>query len=380
MALGSSLPPFGLSPTSYQATAPESEFTFQQSTPVYGLSPNVKQPYAESWNFGIQRGFRRAMALEIRYTGNRTLHQWIDIDPNEVNIFENGFLQQFKNAQANLAASGGKSFASSYGSPMPLFDAAFGSANAKDFTNQQFITYLRTGQAGVMAATLAGVNGTVPYFCNLVGAGFSPCASNAHYAGAGAGYPINFFAANPYAAGSNPGFSPTSNTFFNVSNVTGELASSGYSNYKALQVDVRHGNWHGLQYDANYTLSHSLGVASNNQWTGAFNAFSLRNLRRSYGPTLFDMRHVFHVNGTYDLPFGRGREYLSHNGALDKLVGGFTVGTIATYQTGEPAQLTGKYGTYNDYADDGIVLNGITPAQLQKSVGFTKYSASLSPI
>lgn len=369
LALGSSLPPFGLSPTSYQATAPESEFTFQQSTPVYGLSPNVKQPYAESWNFGIQRGFGRAMALEIRYTGNRTIHQWIDIDPNEVNIFENGFLQQFKNAQANLTASGGKSFASSYGSPTPLFDAAFGGANAKDFTNQQFITYLRTGQAGVMAATLAGVNGTVPYFCNLVGSGFSPCATNAGYTGAGAGYPINFFVANPYAAGSNPGFSPTSNTFFNVSNVTGELASSGYSNYNGLQVDVRQGNWHGLQYDANYTLSHSLGVASNNQWTGAFNAFSLRNLHRSYGPTLFDMRHVFHVNGTYDLPFGRGREYLSHNGALDKLVGGFTVGTIATYQTGEPAQLTGKYGTYNDYGDGGIVLNGITPAQLQKAVG-----------
>lgn len=372
LALGDSLPPFGLSPQAYEATAPESEFTFQGSTPVYGLSPNVKQPYAESWNFGIQRGFGHNMALEIRYTGNRAIHQWIDIDPNEVNIFENGFLQEFKNAQANLAASGGKSFSSSYGNATPIFNAAFGGANASDFTNQQFITYLKTGQAGVMAATLAGVNGTVPYFCNLVGAGFSPCATNAGYTGAGAGYPINFFVANPYAAGSNPGFSPTSNTFFNVSNVTGELASSGYSTYNGLQVDLRQGNWHGLQYDANYTLSHSLGIASNNQWTGAFNAFSLRDLHRSYGPTLFDMRHVFHANGTYELPFGRGREYLSHNGALDKLVGGFSVGSIVTYQTGEPAQLTGKYGTYNDYADGGIVLHGVTPAQLQSSVGVYK--------
>ena len=57
----------------------------------------------------------------------------------------------------------GKSFSSSYGNATPIFDAAFGDANASDYTNQQFVTYLKTGQAGVMAATLAGVNGTVPY-------------------------------------------------------------------------------------------------------------------------------------------------------------------------------------------------------------------------
>jgi hypothetical protein len=372
LSLGDTLPAYGLSPTSYQAAAPESEFTFQASTPVYGLSPNVKQPYAESWNLGIQRGFGHNLALEVRYTGNRTIHQWVDIDPNEVNIFENGFLQQFKNAQANLAASGGSSFSSTYGNPTPVFDAAFGGPNASDYTNQQFINYLNTGQAGVLAATLANVAGTVPYFCNLVGASFSPCATNAGYTGGGAGYPINYFVANPYAAGSNPGFSPTSNTFFNVSNVTGELASSGYSTYNGMQVDLREGNWHGLQYDANYTLSHSLGLASNNQWTGAFNAFTLRNLHRSYGPTLFDMRHVFHANGTYDLPFGQGRRYASGNSALNRVIGGFNVGTIVTYQTGEPTQLTGGFGTFNDYADGGIVLNGVTQSQLQQSVGVTK--------
>ncbi|HUX46047.1 MAG TPA: TonB-dependent receptor [Terracidiphilus sp.] len=358
LSLGDTLPSFGLSPSSYQASAPESEFTFLNSTPVNGIQPNLHQPYSESWNIGIQRAFGRSLALEVRYNGNRTIHQWVGIDPNEVNIFENGFLQQFKNAQANLAASGGTSFSSSYGNATPIFDDAFGGSNASDYTNAQFINYLNTGQAGAMASVLANVAGTVPYFCNLVGSSFSPCATNAGYTGAGAGYPINFFVANPYASGT--GY---------PANATGELVSAGYSNYNALQLELRQNSWHGLQYDANYTWSKSLGVASNNQWTGAFNAFTLRNLRQSYGPTVFDIRNVFHANGTYDLPFGRGRAFLSQNRVLDKVVGGFTLGSIVTWQSGAPTQLVGGYNTFNDYGDGGVRLNGVTVSQLQHSVG-----------
>lgn len=361
LSLGDSLPTFGLSPQAYEATAPESEFTFENSTPVYGLDKNIKQPYSESWNFGIQRALGHNLALEVRYNGNRTIHQWIDIDPNEINIFENGFLAEFKKAQANLAASGGNSFSSSYGNATPTFDAAFGGANASDYTNSQYINYLNTGQAGAMASVLAGIAGTVPYFCNLVGAGFSPCSTNAGYTGGGAGYAINYFQANPYASGTNGNFG--------APNGTGELVSAGYSNYNALQVDLRQGTWHGLQYDANYTWSHSLGVASNNQWTGAFNAFTLRNLGKSYGPSLFDLRHVFHANGTYDLPLGRGHQLLSQSALLDRVVGGWTVGSIVTWQSGEPVQLTGGYSTYNDYADSGITLNGVTNSQLQHAIG-----------
>jgi len=361
LSLGNTLPGFGLSPTSYQATAPESEFTFESSTPVYGLDKNLKQPYSESWNFGLQQSLGHSLALEVRYNGNRTVHQWVTVDPNEVNVFENGFLSEFKNAQANLVAGSGTSFSSSNGKPTPTFDAAFGGANASDYTNQQYITYLNTGQVGKMAGVLANVAGTVPYFCNLVGASFSPCATNAGYTGGGAGYPINFFVANPYAAGTNPGYS--------TANATGQLSSSGYSTYHGLQVDLRQANWHGLQYDANYTWSHSLGVASNNQWTGAFNAFTLRDLRKSYGPTLFDLRHVVHANGTYDLPVGRGRQFLNQNRVADAVVGGWTLGTIVTMQTGEPVQLTGENNTFNDYGDSGVTLNNVTASQLQHAVG-----------
>ncbi len=358
LSLGDTLPAPILSPTAYQATASEADFTYTGGPGVNGIQPNLAEPTVESWNLGIQRGLSHSMALEVRYNGNHTLHQWIAIDPNEINIFENGFLKDFQNAQANLAASGGANFSSSNGNPTPIIDAAFGGPSASDYTNTQFINYLNTGQAGAFAQVLAGVNGTVPYFCNLVGAGFSPCANNAGYTGAGAGYPINFFQVNPYAGG----------------NSSGELYSEGYSNYHGLQVDLRQGAWHGLQYDANYTWSHTLGVESPNSWTGSFNAFSLRDLRRSYGPTVFDMRHTFHANGTYDIPVGHGRTWLNNNRGVDAVLGGYTVGTIVTWQTGAPAYLGGGYYTFNDYGDGGVRLQGVTPSQLQSAIGVHELS------
>jgi len=48
---------------------------------------------------------RSNSALEIRYVGNLSLHQWLGYNINEVNIIENGFLGEFKNAQNNLAAN-----------------------------------------------------------------------------------------------------------------------------------------------------------------------------------------------------------------------------------------------------------------------------------
>ena len=359
LALGQPVPPLGYEPAAYQVTAPQSDYTFVGGPGVNGLNPKIQQPYTESWNLGIQRSIGRSRVLEIRYNGNRSIHQWINIDPNEVNIFENGFLTEFKTAQANLNAyitanpdDPNPSFEGNPGS-LKIMNAAFGGAGASDFTNAQFVRDLQTGQAGALANVLSGINGTVPYFCNLVGAGFGPCANNIGYTGAGAGYPINFFQANPYAAGAQ----------------TGYMVASGYSNYNGLQIDFRQGSWKGLQFDANYTWSHSLSLASANNWTGAFNVFSLRNLRKSYGPSLFDLNQVTHVNGTYDLPVGRGKTFLSNSAIADKVLGGFTVGTIMTFQTGAPFQILGGNQTFNDYGDSGVTLTGVTPSQLQKSVG-----------
>lgn len=66
----------------------------------------------------------------------------------------------------------------------------------------------------------------------------------------------------------------------------------------------------------------------------------------------------------------RGKAYLNNNAVLDKIVGGWNVGTIATIQSGFPFRITGGYSTYNTQADSGVVLmNGTTASQIQSSVG-----------
>src|SRR5215471_14001970 len=196
-ALGNPQPaPFFVSPATYQAVIPESQETFfGYWSGVNGLNQHIHQPYVMSWNLGIQRALGSSNVIEIRYLGNRSVHQWIVENPNEVNIFENGFLNEFKDAQTNLALSGGTSFAYNPGiqgsKPLPIMTAAT-AGDPGFFTNN--VSLVQNGAAGALATNLTN-NQT--YFCNLVGgANFSPCTGVQ-----GAGYPINFFQANPYNSG-----------------------------------------------------------------------------------------------------------------------------------------------------------------------------------
>ncbi len=330
-------------PTSYTAQITEaSQF---ENAGLEGMDPHINQPYTESYNFGIQRALGKSNAIEIRYIGNRGIHQWMPLNLNEVNIFENGFLTQFKAAQAALTASGGTSFQGAPGS-MPILDTAFQDNPAGGYTYGGFIYNLQHGQVGTMAAGLATPFGaTGNYFCNLVSTAFTPCQTNLGYAGPGGGFPTNLFQANPYQAGNGVGY----------------LTAAGYSNYNALEVEFRQQVWHGMHFTANYTWARSLGM--NTQYT-------LRNLRLAYGPTSSDIHHVVHVIGTYDLPFGRGKAFLNSNAWLDRVVGGWTLGTTNTFQTGAPFQIAGGNQTFNNLFDGGLNLTGVTDKELQHAIHF----------
>jgi hypothetical protein len=376
LSLGQPFPPYQNLTPNYTTTYPEAGLTFvypyQQifnpGIALGAINPNIKQPYTESWNLSIQRPIGRNNAIEFRYIGSHSVHQWLNVFTDEVNIFENGFLPQFQQAQKNLAINTANGNSGSFANngfagqaPTPIFDAAFtGVPAAQGYGNSTFLAMLNAGAAGGLATAMAGGPGGSPtYFCNIVTT-FAPCAANGGYTGAGGTQPINYFQMNPLNSGQDVGLT----------------TSAGYSNYNGLQVDFRQKQWHGMQFDANYTWSHTLGINTQNSWTGVFNQFTLRDLRHSYGPLPFDIRNSFHVNGTYDLPFGSGKQFANQTGWLDKLVGGWSIGTILTLQSGEPFQMLGVQSisgnvssTYNDFGDSGVVLNGVTASQLQSSVG-----------
>ena len=159
------------------------------------------------------------------------------------------------------------------------------------------------------------------------------------------------------------------------------MTNMGYSNYDALQAEFRQRLNHGMQINANYTWSHSLennvqGSTAPGFYGGGGNSasgnsapgfYTLRNTHLNYFPSAFDVRQVFHLSGTYDLPFGHGQRYLAGNKMLNPVVGGWTMGIILTRQTGDPHLFTGGTQTVNAN-DGGITLNGVTVSQLESQI------------
>ena len=353
------------------------------------VNPNIRTPYVETWNFGIQRKLPGDTVFEINYVGNHAVHMWMASDLNETNIFENGFLKEFQNAQQNLnvcvtvpacnqpdpTQPPNPSFADQgLGGqvPLPIFNAAFGvpgfaaagaSNQTASFQGSPFVPLLQQGQAGAAANQLATQAGAV-YLCNMLGSNFSPCTGVLGSSVGPGNYPINFFQLNPFAAG---GY------------VT-ELTDPGSSSYNGLQVQVKHPTHIGLSLNANYTYSHSL----TNRYLGDYytadsalvNYVTLRDPRLSRGPSPYDQRHTFRTFLTYQLPFGKGKSYRTGNSFADAVIGGWTVGSIVTLQSGRNFKLQSGYNTFNfsnaywpDASDSGVVLNGISVSQVQSKIG-----------
>lgn len=116
------------------------------------------------------------------------------------------------------------------------------------------------------------------------------------------------------------------------------LAPQGFSNYNALTLNVEKRFSAGLSLLTNYTWSRALGVAP--AFVGGINGFSVQNpydLKREYGPLEFDIISHVSIGYVYELPFGKGRRFLSGvSHAVDQVLGGWQINGIATLQGGFP--------------------------------------------
>ena len=351
---------FAFATTDYKTVINQADQTFTRN--INGFDPNLRAPYTVNYTFGIQRELWKNNVLEIRYVGNQAHKVWRTSNLNEVNIFENGFLQEFKNAQNNLAinlAAGVNSF-QNLTRPgqvaLPIFDAAFGArgalpaiAGGSGYASTGFITNLQNGEAGALANTLATNQN---YVCRMFGSNFSPCARVQPTANAPGTYPINFFLLNPFVSGRM--------TY---------VDNGGWNSYNGLQIQFRQRLSRSLNWTTNYTWSKSLTNLSVDNQNQSLDYTTLRNNRLDHRESPFDIRHVIQTFGTYDLPVGRGRWLSTSNRYLNGVVGGWTVGSIFVFNTGQPIQLTGGFETVNNSNNperNGVRLApGVTLAQIQ---------------
>jgi hypothetical protein len=117
------------------------------------------------------------------------------------------------------------------------------------------------------------------------------------------------------------------------------------SNYHGFSASLRQ-RLHNLQWDFNYTYSHSLDNASGLQTDALTNgllygsgSFILNAIRPNdnYANSDFDLRHIINANAIYQLPFGRGRRFGSNmSRGLDALIGGWQITGIYRWNTGLP--------------------------------------------
>jgi hypothetical protein len=352
---------FAFSATDYAKTYNLGDSTFNVGT-IGSFDPTIRAPYTENYNFGIERQLGKNTALEVRYVGNQAHFSWRTSNLNEVNIFENGFLQEFKNAQNNLAINqaGGVGSFQNLGKPgqtaLPIFDAAFGARGAlaaiaagNGYSSTGFISNLQNGEAGGLANQLATNSN---YVCRMFGNSFSPCGRVQPAANAPGSYPINFFLLNPYVAGR-----------------LNFVDDTGWSNYNGLQVQLRQRFSRGVNWTTNYTLSKSFtNLASDNANQG-LDFVTLRNVGQSRRLSPFDIRHVLQSFGTYDLPFGRDRWLRVNNRVINGVVGDWMLGSTFIVQTGVPVQLTGgsfqTVNTTNGIANGVQLAPGVTLKQIQ---------------
>ncbi len=250
----------------------------------------------------------------MRYVGTRFLQSFVDYNLNEINIKENGFLDEFRVAQANLQANiragagagciGGVTTAGCQNNfaftgapgtaPLPIFVGAYNAvakANSgnpalytgTNWTNTTFLNFLALYQPnpGGFASTNTtnGLIGNSTFRQNLITAG----------------YPSNIFIANPDKIGG--------------AQLRG---NGGGTRYDSLQVELRRRLSTRLLVEGNYVLG-----KQTNSTRYSFRA--PREWTLDDGP-----RHAFKVNWLYELPFGRGRPFGSNvNGFVDKLIGGW---------------------------------------------------------
>jgi len=126
----------------------------------------------------------------------------------------------------------------------------------------------------------------------------------------------------------------------NLANST-SWVSQGISNYNGLEVDVRRQYANGLQLRGVYTWSRNLddGSAWNTSVsanTPAFVSFP-GNPNVDYGLAATNISQAAAINGTWDLPLGRGHALFSDVSSVGQQIAvGWTLSGIATLQSGFP--------------------------------------------
>ena len=136
---------------------------------------------------------------------------------------------------------------------------------------------------------------------------------------------------------------------FGSINATGTVPhENAVSNYNSLQATIDKRFSHGFNFSFDYVWSHFLSDIDSSGWgshAGTQNVQNSFDPAANYGNSNFDVRNAFKGSALYELPFGKGRQFLNSSGLLDAFIGGWQTSGTIVLQSGQPFTPTMASGT-----------------------------------
>lgn len=132
------------------------------------------------------------------------------------------------------------------------------------------------------------------------------------------------------------------NARFGRKTQTSLVTPLGTTKYDSMQAQLTRRFSGGFQLNTAYTWSKALGICCNSNSDGgpAVQALSYWDLNRSL--TDFDRTHNLQITGIYELPFGKGKPFLSNGGFAAALAGGWQFSGLVSAYSGSPFNVTGN--------------------------------------
>lgn len=148
------------------------------------------------------------------------------------------------------------------------------------------------------------------------------------------------------------------------------LENVGQSSYHALLAKVERRFHNGLNLLASYTFSKTLTDADSAlptfaQFSGGSLVQNSYNLKGEKSLSYQDIPHTFVLSYIYELPVGKGKKFLNKGGITDKVLGGWQVGGVQRYQSGQPISFSCNGGQFGGPITgyDGCIRLSRVPGQ-----------------
>jgi hypothetical protein len=269
------------------------------------IDPNLKTPYSINFNVGLQQEFPDHFIMRLNYVGRMGRRLLAQADASQlIDFVDTKSNTSMGAAVANLEGQVRNGATAATVKPVAWFENVMGSRGSYSGADYGYAN--NTALAVDFFGSLLQKGDFADFIQGLAAEGTLPANVGLASQFAGATY----------------------------------VENGGFSSYNGLLLTLTKNLSHGLQFDLNYTWSHSVDNTSqvaNSIASGSGYGFlcDILRPRECRANSDFDVTNVINADFVYDLPFGRKRSFASNSPRwLDTVIGGWQVSGIPQYRGG----------------------------------------------